>query len=418
MLGSTAQATDIIFKAKAATTLNPVTLYADSSFTAQTKTFFKGGFLFEVLGETRNAHEDAAQNQKFKWFKVRSEDGQSGWIFGDGLAVIAPDDEISENLKAFHKKKLSFNNGFEHAVVWIAKIEGRDNFHDQDYLNPAYEEKYIVITNEHGRSVHLNVGGLNARGKFDLKQAQLYDVTGDGISEILIQTKSFPVGSAVENRNFEIHGFQGGSLVKLFEERMSLTYADDVPSPALFKHIEVSGKTIRVGFVDYVSCSNYSLGIKYDPINNNMERCLEYVTYTVQWDHRTKQYQPIYEESRTPIKAGVRFGGVQLKDRPSMGIDAKNLLTIQRNDKLTVIKHHEQFNRIGGVKKAEAFFYVKHPNGKYGYVKADKLGFIDSEHSELLLDYYTETPLSKSSWKSDALFLKLLPATETAVSKK
>jgi len=123
MFAPATQATDIIFKSRAATTLNSGTLYTDSTFSKPSSTYFKGGHLFEILGETTEEHTDDSENQKFKWFRVRSEDGQSGWIYGDGLAVIVPDDKVKGNLKDFHKKKYHFDNGFDQATLWVASIE-------------------------------------------------------------------------------------------------------------------------------------------------------------------------------------------------------------------------------------------------------------------------------------------------------
>lgn len=405
MFAPASNATDIIFQSKSATTLNAVTLYRDSSFTTSAKIYYKGGHLFEVLGTTVLEHTDDSENQKFKWINVKSQDGQVGWIYGDALAVIVPDDQVDPNLKAFHQKELSFDNGFEKATSWIATIEGRDNFHDQDYLNPPYKEQYIVITNERGRSVHINVGGSNARGAYDLRLAELFDATGDQIPEIVVQTSSLPVGSTVENRNLEVYSFQAGTLSKVFEERMTLNYGDDLASPALFKNIEIAPQSIRVAYVNYPTCDEFKLSLKYDAKNNKMERCMEYVTYTYIWDERSSQYKTIYDPSHTPVKGGIRFGGIYLQEKPSVA--AKRIKMIQRSDQMQIIKHYEKYIRQGKTTKMVPYFYVRLSSGEYGYVMADKVGFIDLEHADLLADYYSKPPLSKADWKSDLLFLTI-----------
>ncbi len=406
MLVSPAEATDIIFNSKSATSLNPVTLYTDSTFSKPSKLHFKSGALFEILGETKMEHEDDAQNQKFKWFKVKSQDGQSGWIFGDALATILPDSEVTATLSSFHKKNYAFNNGFENAVTWIATIEGRDNFHKRDYLNPPYKETYLVITNDRGRSVHINIGGVNARGKFDLKQAKLHDTTGDHIPEFLVQTNSFGVGSEIENRKFEIYSFQAGTLAKVFEERMTLNYTDDVPSPALFKHIEVSDKSIRIAYVDYLTCSNSTIPFKKHTDYDVFERCMEYVTYTYLWDERLSQYKKWYKESRTSVKGAVRFSTPMLT-KPSVSAGTR-IKFIRPSDQLDVIKQFETFVPKGNTTEGIAFLYVRLKSGEYGYISANKMSFVDLEHNELLIDYYRKPLVNKGEWKSNKSFLTIL----------
>jgi len=107
------KASDLVFKSRVATALNSVTLYPDSSYFEHSDIRFSEGDLFEVLGETTLLHLDDAQNQKFKWYKVRSLSGQEGWIFGDGIGVMMTNENIDSKLQSFHKKKISLNNGFE-----------------------------------------------------------------------------------------------------------------------------------------------------------------------------------------------------------------------------------------------------------------------------------------------------------------
>ena len=144
----------------------------------------------EVLDETTLLHLDDAQNQKFKWYKIRSLSGQEGWVFGDGVAVIMKNGNIDSKLTSFHKKKISLNNGFEKSVTWIAAIQGRDNLHDNDLLNSTYHEYYVVVTNEHGKSVHMNYESQSAMGREVLNLFQMKDVTNDGTADFLMETKS------------------------------------------------------------------------------------------------------------------------------------------------------------------------------------------------------------------------------------
>ncbi len=410
------QTLDVIFQNKAATSLNSVTLYPDTSFTKHSDIQYKAGELFEIIGTSHHEHEDAAQNQKFKWYQVKTQTGATGWIYGDGLAVMLPDAHVEPSLRNFHKKRYGFNNGFEKAVLWVAAMEGRDNFHEQDYLNPLYKEFYLVLTNDQGRSVQVNYAGESAMGKSNLKLFQFYDVSGDKIPELIFQKSIHPTGMDFENRSLEIYSFQAGTLLQVFKERMTLNFTDKLPSPSLFKFIEIDGPLIRVEYIDYVSCSNYSLPLDKGTVNNSRERCMEFATCTYKWDERIKSYFKLYEESRSAPIAGIKQSGILLKEKPELRTKRSGL--IKRSDQLQVIKHNDAFVFRDGKKLVDNHLLVRLPSGKTGYVLADKIGFVNTEHAALLHAYYSNTPIHKSKWKSSQKFLKIVSDPNASVYTK
>ncbi|MEO1626353.1 MAG: SH3 domain-containing protein, partial [Bacteroidota bacterium] len=294
--GKECMASDLVLRTKVASALGRVVLFPDSSYLKPSSLTFEEGTLFKILGETALDHEDDAQNQKFKWYKVEAPNGKSGWVFGDGLAVILPDKQVPDMLRPYHKHRFAFNNGFEQSIIWVGALEGRDNFHKQDLLNPIYNEQYIIITNEQGRSVHIQYAAQSARGSDRLRHFQLYDLSGDDVPELIVQLSGQPVGSQVENRNLSIFAFQAGTLENVFNERMTLTYQHNQASPALFKSIEIDGDLLRVEYIDYVPCGQYSLSHRCDSHDDKKERCLEFVTYTYLWDDRSRQLAPFYKE--------------------------------------------------------------------------------------------------------------------------
>ncbi len=407
--------TDLIYKSRVATTLSGVNIYPDSTFEKQSNGSFKVGQLLEVIGETKLEHEDASQDQRFKWYKVRSPKGKEGWVFGDGIAVIMPDNQIEQNLKSYHKKKYHFNNGFEKSVLWIGGVEGRDNFHKKALLNPLYKEYYIVITNESGNCVFINYSGENARGQMNLRYILFNDTTGDKSPEILIQTSTFTTDHDFENRVFEIYSFQSGGLGRIFEERMSLSYQTNVYAPSLFKHIEVDHEIIRIAYIDYVPCSNYKQRIDYGAYNKQKERCMEYVTYTYSWNERTRQYRMIYKESRTAPAVGSRKDHAVIKDEPS--IIGKSIGTVNRSDRMEVVKHHERKVIENGKKKIAHYLYVKLKDGKLGYIQANEVGFIDIEHAELLNYYYKSGSPDLEKWKTEKHFLNIVGDDRSSYSE-
>ena len=396
-----------------AVSLNNVTLYPDSTFTKHSNIILPEGEIFEVLGESYFEHDDAAQNQKFKWYFVRSRHDQEGWIFGDGLAVVMAEENIDVKIRPYHMQSMQFNNGFEDAIMWVAAIEGRDNIYKEDYLNPPYRETYFIVTNDNGNSAYFNLSGFGAHGKTEAREFQLYDATGDGITDFVLQTSSFGVNEAVENRNLEIYSFQSGSLDKIFDERMTLTYGDDVVSPALFKYIEIDKDLIRIAYLDYLPCKAYSLPYPYDELNKRNERCLEYVTYTYQWDEQLKKYGILYAKSKTSPQARPSKNKVKVKNDPSY--IGKVIYEINETDQLQVIKHYERYVLDNGRKKIVPYLYVKLPSGNFGYIMADEVYFLNIEHAKLLHEYYQLKPLMKSEWKSDEQFLKIIADNSNSI---
>ena len=401
-----ARASDLVFNARVATVLNTVTLFPDSNYFDQSNTYFSEGELLEILGESVLEHEDDAQNQKFKWYKVRSLSGLEGWIYGDGLAVITEDAELPKELKSFHKQKIVLNNGFENAVLWLAGVEGRDNMHDNDLLNPIYTEYYIVLTSELGQSVHINFSGQSAMGRKDMRLFEMRDITGDQVQEFILQTSSFSTSSNLENRVVEIFSLQSGTLRKVLEERMTLTYDDDLSSPSMFKFVEIADQTVRIEFVDYVACGKYSLPYQPEMSSKTLERCLEFVTYTYVWSNRKKSFEQFYKENRSAVKGIVNNSNVFIRTKTSFLSDKVELLN--RNQPFVIIKHYEQFYMQNGQKKLTPYLFVQTASGKKGYVRGKEVQFLKIEHAPTLMNYYRDAPLSKTDLKSSEKFLKLV----------
>ena len=387
-----------------ATALNKVVLYPDSSFFQHSSVVYEEGDLFNVLKETRYEHEDAAQNQKFKWFYVRTPDNKEGWIYGDGLAVMQPLEDIESTLKKYHQKEIDYSGKGELITTWIASIEGKDNFHEQDHLNPLYKEQYLVLTSPLKKSVHILLSGQSAMGINTLHQLNFADVNEDGAVEVIVENSSADKNSNLEGRSLEIYAFQAGTIAKVFEDRLTLTYQGNQPSPALFKAVDIGEKTIRVAYVDYISCNDYSCPFETNQVSKTQEQCMEYVTYTQLWDESVQNYQPLYEESRSYLSGIVNAAnGYALRREPSyLGEVVEK---VSNSAPLVIIKHYEKIIKRKGQKVVVPYFYVKTEQGNYGYIHADKVQFVNMEHADLLQTYYRNPPLLKSDWTSTAPFV-------------
>lgn len=438
VLGVHAQKTRIIAP-NTATTIAPMRLYGDSTFIKPTEKNLSEGELVEIIGETQKAYEDNSQRQKFKWYRVRTPKGDEGWLFGDNLAVLLPDAAVSEVAKPFFRRAVSFDNGFENSVIWFGQVEGRENIHKQDFMNPTYRELYLIITNDLGKSVTILIGGAEQTGKKELRRLEIFDVTGNRTPEIIMETTNLPSNSNIESRQIEIHGFQAGTLQKIFDEAMTLSFDGEMPSPALSKQIEIEGQNIRISYIDFVSPEKYSLGFPTQAkLGSTTERCLEFVTRSLVWDDKLRRFTNLYHETRsTPLVTARRK--VYLKDaipttytvpkkpivaKPNkvkeefvskgteyprqpdeeeesvrkMGV--KPLIAAQFSERLQVIKQVEKYMKMeDGTKVLEHFFLVRHASGMIGYLNARDVHFRYSDHADLLNRYYNNPPLSKTDWQ-------------------
>lgn len=399
------------------TALNKVILYPDSTFFAHSNIFYEEGTLFEVLGETRFEHEDEAQNQKFKWYQVKAPDDKIGWIYGDGLAVILPSPEVSPTIKDFHLRKFNFSDDLAETTVWIAGIEGKDNFHEDDYLNPIYKEYYLVLTSRLGKSYHIQFSGESAMGQSKLREFILQDLTADNVPELLFLKSNYDNGSRLENRVLEIYSFQAGTITKVFEEQMELVYEAKKPSPALFKFIEIDEQTIRVAYVDYLACANYSMMLSPRTLDPIKEKCLEYVTYSFVWQPTTQTYQSLYEESRTTVEGELIPQKGFLRAEPTYLSEIVEKLAPKTT--LKIIQHFEKTITQRGKQKIVPYLYVQSPEGNYGYIHANDVQLQVGEHATILTSYYKNPPLNKQDWILDTNFLTIkIAKSQTILTKK
>ncbi len=406
----------LILDKRVATTMTARQMYDDSSWAKPTDRQLVEGELVEIIGETRRTHEDNSQRQKFKWYLVRSSAGQEGWVFGDNLAVAVNDEAVTMKVRPFLKKMTNLNSGFEQAMLWVAQVEGKENLQKQDFLNPIYRETYLVITNNLGRCATILIGNSEPGAKKELQKFALTDVNANGSPEIIIETSSSSKNSMIESRNIEIYGFQTAMLKKLFDYDLTLSFDGDLPSPALSKHIEIEGSKIRIAYVDFVPTDHYSLKLPTDSKGSVMERCLEYVTFSLAWNDHTKNFDTLYAPTRSAPHA-YALAGAMLKNTPPPVYTPKNgnkgeeqaILAITPTDRLQIIKQVEVYSiDEEGNKHLKNYLFVKHPSGMMGYVPADAVQLRNIEHANLLNRYYENTPLNKSDWKdASAMFLKV-----------
>jgi hypothetical protein len=395
-------ALQVIMTKRAAVSVSPVRLYADSMYSKSTETTFTEGVIFEVISETAIEHFDNTQNQTFRWFKVRTLNGREGWIFGDNLAVITPDKWVDNSVKTYHKKNASFDNGFEKATLWAAHTEGHDIPTPNRPESVYYRENYLIFTNSSGRCALLNYANDSETSLKSLKSIYFQDLTDNKTPEIILETIARPQGNLNDERILEIYTFKLGSLHKIFEERLTLLWEKGVPSPALSKFIDIQGSTLRVAYIDFIPCDKFSQNLPTDTRSRTQERCLEQVTYSYAWDKVEREFKPMYTETRRTVQ-GIVNQSLMLKKDPSLS--SSNLLQIQPEDRLQILKHYENWTVKQGEKAIETWLYVRHLSGVSGYVRASDVSFKNTEHASTLKAYYQSTPLLKQDWKRETHFV-------------
>jgi len=163
-------------------------------------------------------------------------------------------------------------------------------------------------------------------------------------------------------------------------------------------------------------CKNYQQPYETQAINPELEQCIEYVTYTLQWNEGLDLYQPIYEPSRTPIFAKIKYVGLTLLEKPN--IESRRYKKLDPNSNLIVIKHFERIASTGSQKHKLTYFLLQAPTGEQGYVLADKVNFQETEHAVLLENYYRNPPNTKTSWNSTKSFVIIRSLRDTSVSHK
>lgn len=368
-----------LFKEKIATALNTVTLYPDSTFVRHSNISYPAGVLFTILEQTKLEHEDDAQNQKFHWYRVATRDGRQGWIFGDGIAILMEEQAIPETLQSFHKKKKSFNYGFENSVMWIANVQGRDNFHAQDYLNPIYNELYLVITNQHNKSVHIGVAGASARGEYQLDQIVFRDVTGDGITDVVVEKKHSTEKINEFIKSLEIYTFRAGNIDKVMDEPLNIKIPIGLNIPPMYKFIEVDDQTVRIEYLQFQSIKNKLPQIKQTAkINFNI------ITYT--WNERTKKYESLYGETSITPRGQVKVGNSFLLKTPQPNAPAG--IFIAPSATFQVLQQIDN-------QQQESYYLVKTTTGHKGYLPAEEVLIKDGVVGKQLLDFYQGKVLPK-----------------------
>ncbi len=340
---------------------------------------FREGEVFEIIDETKEEHLDKSEYQLFKWYKVRTTKDQVGWIFGEGLAIASQVNDIPAEVEAYHFQPCKFNNGFDTAMSWCAAIHGRENLQHNSIMNPPYTEYFLVVINDRKRAVLLPVGSSSNNGETQTIWLKLLDINNDQTAELIQYHKTKGVSpSSPINYGIDIYSFQAGTLVKIFEEFLTLYSGDDQQSIAQQKMITISSGSIRVEYLDFMPCSKYSLSFPYKNLSKSWDHCIEFASQVYGWDKKSASFKSFYSPIRKAPSAKIISHTSPLLTSPSDRVSNNTML--RQNELITIIQMHQSFTPTH-----HYFFYVKTADGKYGYIRAEDCLIQDCEQGAILL---------------------------------
>jgi len=380
---STIEAQDS-WSGRLAVPVNTILLFSDSSFSAPTQVRVQPDEWLRVLGQTRTLQGDGDQQQLFHWYQVEKKDGKTGWVFGEEVVVMDDAIRLPVTLRPYHEKKYDFGGRFGPALVWVGSIRGFDGQIDRQG-NP-YEENYLLFTAQNGQTIRHLIGRQIDQNRAYLRHLEILDITDDSYPEILLIAARTEGQQLIEDREMEILSIQGKRLQALFSEDLNLYASGRQPAHMPYKHIEVDNKAIRFDYLAFVPCSQYHLAYDFDNQNSQREQCLELVTYTYRWQDALQRFEILYQPSYQAPLARSKSSTTPVKASPRLGAKAVGVTPL--DEPLKVIKKYEKNVLIQGKRKQVKLLFIELPDGRKGYVPAEKLEFIDFPQAKYLNDFF------------------------------
>ncbi len=332
------------------------TIFSDSSYTSPSNQYFKAGTLLTVLSETKLEHEDNGQKQLFKWYKVKSNNGKTGWIFGESLLIKEKENFIPQALKSYCYRKFSFNSGFEKSMVWFGSVIGRDNFGSKMMSN-VYEESYLIITNDKGRSVYIPITSSSQFGESTVETFAIQELTGDQTQDFVLQTNIKDLEKNAQQKLVQLYTFQAGTLQKIFEEPLNIAANNSNLKHLIFQKERIQGY--------------YFNHDKKDPV---------LFSFTYFWNKRTRQFELLYPASPSIIRAVPNSYGVSLKNSPNAY--ASSIKTLNKASQLQILKVFNQSYQERGRTYQKLCAEVQTENGQKGFVPFNFLQLLDFNNKD------------------------------------
>jgi len=323
--------------------VNTMTIHRDSTFAKPLDDVFRAGDLVQIIGETKKEHEDDAQKQLYKWYQVRSQNGQTGWVFGDGLAIKEQVQLLPKLLAPHQYTKYKFTSGFEKSMIWFASILGRDANNGFGILGKGYQETYLMITNDLGNTLQVPITGYSQFGERTLDAFSIQEITNDQSPEIILQKSTTSEHNEIPEKALEIYGLQGGSLAKIFDERLNTR-------EGRFKYLEIDQGLIR--------------GFYFETKGN--EVALNSFTYF--WNGINRKYATLYPTSSAVIRGTAKSNNTKIYS--------------SRRTNSSIIGNINIGEKVNIISWGKDFLEVQNSNGHVGYVRLSSLQVIDVDKAD------------------------------------
>ena len=385
--------------------LSPVELLADSSFAADTKGTLAKGQLVEILQHSQVLHEDKTQTQQFYWYQVKDQDQNRGWVQGAELALLHLNPAKYIGIEQLTGGAYNMGIGFDSSVFYWGEVIGKDDVSSHFSSDNVYRENYLVFVNPQNKVIYLPAGTQSERGDNICQGVYFADMTGDGYQEIVLYRSLTGKEMDEEVRLVEVYQLVENQFQLIFEQRLNISFASMIPSPARYKFIDIQPDGIRIEYPQYASCGATHFGEIIKNQEVTYQKCMSWVTETFTWDKVSHRFNHFYQPSSLPLRAKTNQNGSFLREQPD--IRSESILTLQSGMRLKVLAHLEKIVTIKNKKVARIFFLVKTNDGTIGYLPSSQITFVKSQHAALLNAFYTKPLLLKHHWQGKMDFIRL-----------
>jgi len=383
-----------------AVALNSFTLFPEASFTVHSNEVVLEKNLLTILEKSDNLEMNNYQNQEFHWYKVKTQDGREGYVYGDNIAVFV-DSDIKELYAPYHLSKKNLAPNYTNAITWVGELVGRDT---PSYGGAEYKELYMIFTNNLNRSEYIDLENIRADGENLTEILEFKDITGDGYEEVIRQTKSKSDEKEFNTKYLEIFSFQNSKMKSVLEERITIETYPSKTAPRLIKYFDIEDKFLRVSYLDYVDCEKYCCKDGLKNTTSNAKSCMEQVTYSYSWDASSTMFKIFYDKSKVAPQVVPSKEVIEIYPYPGLN---QSVGKVTKNQRLKVYQQIEKYYDYGATKSIEIYFLIETQSGKKGYIKAKEVEFIELDHAVILNEYYKQPPFYSANWTPTVLFVNL-----------
>lgn len=383
-----------------AVALNAFTLHSEASFTTHSNEVVKEKNLLTILEKSESLALNNYQNQEFHWYKIKTQDGREGYVFGDNIAILV-DRSMKDLYSEHHLSKKNLASNYPSATTWIAELSG---FDAPEYGGEAYKELYMVFTNNFNRCEYIKLENIRSDGENKTEFLEFKDITGDGYEDVIRQTNSKSKEKDFNTKYLEIFSFQKGEMISVLEERISIETYPSKTAPRLSKYFDIEDKFLRVSYLDFVDCESYCCKQGLKNTDANPKSCMEQVTYSYNWNQSSGQFEIFYDKSKVPPHVMPTKPVIDIYPAPGLN---QSVGKVQKGQKVKVFQQIEKYYKYSGTTSIEIYFLIETQGGKKGYIKAKEVEFVEIDHAAILNEYYQQPPFYSSNWAPKVLFVNL-----------